>query len=87
MGPNMKRLAIVKASLDAIPAGGGWNDAFKFLSQPNRMIEGIRAGTKFAEDVVMAVRGAAEPNPWKDRTDEEIAGEILRQVEGRKHIP
>lgn len=87
MGPNMKRLAIAKTAKDAIPDGGSLADGLAFLANPTKMLETVRAGMKFAEQSVALVRQAAEPNLWKDKTDEEIAGEILRQVEERKHTP
>jgi len=36
------------------------------------------------EEYILAVRNAAEPNPFKNSTDDEIAGEILKRIDTRK---
>ena len=84
MGPNMRRLASVKVAKDTIPDGGSLVDGLKFLSDPKRLLEGMKAGLKFAEDSVKALREAAEPNPYRSMTDEQIAGAILAKVQEQK---
>lgn len=78
---NVKRLAIQKMSIDAIPAGGGVADGIKFLSNPKGIAESFKAACEWSQEVIDAVRNAGEPNPWRDATDEDIAGEIMRQVD------
>ena len=84
MGPHFKKLVIHKMSLDAVPAGGGIGSALKFLSDPQGMAQSSRAAKEWVESAIALIRTAAEPNPWKTSTDEEIAGELLRQIEERK---
>jgi len=83
IGPNIKKLAIMKFSKDAIPNGGGFKDGIKALLDKNlsrRMLECI----EWAKQAVAAVRAAKLPNPWINATDEEIAAEILKQTEARR---
>jgi len=84
IGPNFKRLAIHKTSIEAIPSGGGIADGVKFLTTPGRLAQSMRDSLKWAQDAVLAIRQAAEPNSWKNSTDEEIAGELLRKIQERK---
>lgn len=83
-GPNVKRLIIRKMGADAIAAGGGLTAGIKFLSSRESVMSGARAATQWVEDVIKVVRLAAEPNPWKDASDDQIAAEILRQMESKK---
>jgi len=83
-GPNIKRLFATAMAREAIPPGGGFADGVRFLTTPGAMVEGARKAQAFVTDAIAAVRSAADPNPLRDATDEDIAGEILRQVEERK---
>lgn len=87
MSPNMTRLMVHKLSRDAVPAGGGFADAVAFLSVPERVKAAAKAAGQWARAAVQAVRDARDPNPFKDASDEEIAGEILRQVESKYAKP
>jgi hypothetical protein len=69
---------------DAVPVGGGFPDAIKFLSDKQSILGGARKAQEWARDAVSAVRNAADPNPWRDSTDEEIATELLRRIELKK---
>ncbi len=80
-GPNIKKLIIHKMSMDAVPKGGGFNDAILFLSNKERIVSGALAATQWVESAIQTIRQAAEPNPWKMASDEIIAEEILRQIE------
>lgn len=80
MGPNVKRLIIKRMCLNAVPQGGGLADAISFLTQPENMIQSSREAARWVEAAIQAVRLAAEPNPWKNASDEEIAGEILLRI-------
>lgn len=81
---NMRRLAIHKMALDAVPVGGGFADGIRFLTTEGAIASSAKSAEKWARDAVAAIRAAADPNPWRDADDEAIAGELLRQVEARK---
>lgn len=85
MGPNVKRLIAAKMARDAVPPGGGIGDAIGFLTDKAAIIASAKAATEFVEEAIEAVRMAPEPSPWKDADDESIAGEILRQMEAKRH--
>jgi len=54
------------------------------LLTPGKLQSTGRAAEEWVAQAIEAVRLAAEPNPWRTATDEEIAEEILRTVVGRK---
>jgi len=83
IGPNLLNLITRKVSADAIPAGcgNGLAAGVKFLSDKEAIRAGFRKAEQWARDAVQAVRQAAEPNPWKNASDDEIAAEVLRQLE------
>jgi hypothetical protein len=83
--PNIKKLMIHKVSLDAIPKGGGVADGIKFLSDKNKIITTFRESHEWVKKAIQAVRQAGEPNPFKNSTEEEIAGEILRKIEEKRN--
>ena len=84
MGPNVKRLIIQKMVTDAVPPGGGIQSAIEFLSSKERIVTSARDATAWVDQAIAVVRLAAEPNPWKNATDEDIAGEIIQQIERRR---
>jgi hypothetical protein len=83
-GPNFKRLIISKMATDAVSSCGDLASMIGFLSYPEKLGASAKAATEWVNCAIQAVRQAAEPNPWKNASDEEIAGEILRQVEEKK---
>jgi hypothetical protein len=83
-GLNVKKLIVHKMTLNAVLDGGGIGDAIGFLSDVDKLMKAARGASTFVETAILAVRQAAEPNPWKNATDEEIAGEILRGIEERE---
>lgn len=83
-GPNVKRLIAARMAVLAIPPNGDFMDGVRFLTDPGAVARAAREAQAFASDAIAAMRSAADPNPWRDATDEEIAGEILRAVEERK---
>lgn len=83
LGPNLKKLIIRKMSKDAIPDGGGFAEGVKFLTTKGAISAGWAGAKEWADTAICLVRNAAEPNPWKDSTEEEIAGELVRQIEER----
>jgi hypothetical protein len=44
-----------------------------------------RKAKEWVDAAIQTVRGVREPNPWKNATDEEIAGELLRQIDNKKN--
>lgn len=86
IGANVKKLIIHKMSLDAIPPGGGIVNVLEFLADKERISRTIREADEWVKQVILVVRNAGEPNPFKKSSDEEIAGEILRKIEERKII-
>jgi len=77
---NMKKLAILKMSVDAVPKGGGLDSAIEFLMDPKLISEGAKKADKFVLAAVQAVRSAADPNPYKHADDETIAGHLLKEA-------
>lgn len=84
LGPKIKRLISVKMAKDAIPDGGGFADGVKFLSNKESIVAGARIATEWAKAALDAVRQAAEPNPWKMASDEDIAAHILERIEKKR---
>ena len=84
-GPNVKRLIIHRMSILMIPPGtkDGLAEGVKALLEPGKIPKIAREATVWVELAIQAVRDAADPNPWRDKDDEAIAGEILRGIEVR----
>lgn len=80
-GPNAKKLAIHKMSLLMVPPGGGFASAIAALTRPGNLVEVAKEATTWTEAAIAAVRSAPD-NPFA--SDEEIAGEILRQIDARR---
>ena len=83
-GPNLKKLAIQKMSIEAIPKGGGIVDGINFLKNPKKMANSFRESVNWARAACWVLRQSGEPNPFKDSDDEVIAGEILKRLKDRK---
>lgn len=84
LGPNLKKFIFLKMAKDAIPDGGGLAAGIGFLITPGKMGAGFRMATEWCDAAIQAVRGAGEPNPWRNSTEEEIAAELVRMIEERK---
>lgn len=85
-GPNVKRLIVTKMSNAVVLDGDGLAGCIEFLSNPEAIKRGAIAATKFVDDAIACIRQAAEPNPFKNATDEEIAGEILSRMKTPKGV-
>jgi hypothetical protein len=85
IGPNLLKLILRKVSADAIPAGctNGLAAGVKFLSNKDAIRTAFRTAERWVRGAVQLVREAAEPNPWKNASDEEIAAELMKQFEAR----
>lgn len=83
---NINRLIAHKMSLDAIPPGtpDGLMVGVRFLSDKGRLVKSSRDAKEWVDAAITAIRLAADPNPWRDSTDEEIAGVILDKIAARK---
>lgn len=52
----------------------------------NGLTKEYRIAEIWVHKAIEVIRSAKEPNPWKNMTDDEIAGEVLRRAEERdKH--
>jgi len=83
-GPNVRKLIAHKMARDAVPSGGGLADALAFLTRKEAIVASARAATEWVALAIRAVREAGEPNPWREASDEEIAGELLRRIGGKR---
>jgi hypothetical protein len=80
LGRNVQRLIARKMALDAVPRGGGMVDALNFLSSKDNITKGARVAAAWVKTACDVVRSAAEPNPFKQSTDDEIAAYLLEQI-------
>ena len=82
---NVNKLILHKISIDAIPFGTtkseGLAAGLDFLLDRDRVTKTAKHATAWVTYHIQAIRDAIEPNPWKNATDEVIAGEILRKIE------
>lgn len=82
--PNVRKLVAHHSSTIAIPKGGGLDSAIRFLTGPDLMKQ-LKESVKWVETAIHLVRTAAEPNPFKTASDEEIAGHLVKMIEERYH--
>ena len=87
IGPNVRLLIARKMALDAVPRDGGFNDGLRFLLSKERITQGARDAVEWAQTACRAVRDAAEPNQWKDSSDEDIAAYLLEEIAKREEPP
>ena len=81
MTTNVNKLIIRKISVDAIPKGGGFQDAIGFLTNPTAICETAKRAKEWVGAAIQAVKDAPD-NPYGD-DDEVIAGIILEEIEKR----
>ena len=79
----MKRLLIRRMSVEAIPPGGGLASGIDFLLS-GKFATGARSALVWCDEAVRVVQSAAEPNPFKDKDEEYIAGELLARLQKRE---
>jgi hypothetical protein len=84
MGPNVKKLTIQKMTIDTLPPGSKLADAISALTNPNLLSNNFKKAHYWVIEAIKLIRTGAEPNPWKNANDEEIALELLRRVEAKK---
>lgn len=90
LGPNVRcllseRLAqlLVEDGVTRIPIAdvlASYNTKLGFQRFTKKMEE----ARKWTQMALASVKLAAEPNEWKDKADEEIAGELLRQIKAKR---
>ncbi len=83
-GPNFKKIVSMKMAMNAIPKGGNFMDGVRFLVDKDMLISGFKKAWDWAEQSIIKVREATEPNIFKNATDEEISAEILKKIEEKK---
>lgn len=85
-GPNIKKLISQRMAYLAIPPGtkNGLQAGINFLMNPKKLSEVAKQATLEIEASIKAVRLAADPNPFRNSSDEEIAAEILKKLDERK---
>lgn len=81
MTTNINRLIARKISIDAVPKGGGFQDAIGFLMNPTAIYETAKRAKEWVGAAIQAVKDAPD-NPYGDN-DEVIAGVILEEIEKR----
>ena len=81
MGLNVNKLVIRKFTLLVVPNGGGLQSALEALIDSEKRIRLMREAKTWVDEAIRLVR-IAPGCKWT--TDEEIAGEILRQIDERK---
>lgn len=86
IGPCRKRLIIEKMSRDAIPDREGLAAAVKLLTTPGGIAAGWREAANWVDAAIIAIREAADPNPWRNSSDEDIADELLRKIASRRAL-
>jgi len=82
--PNVKHLIFLKMGRDAIPDGGGFADGVKFLSSKEAIKNGWKKAVEWVDAAILAVRQAAEPNQFKNATDEEIATVLVEKIKRKR---
>ena len=78
-GPYVKKLIALRMSQLAVPKDGGFADGIAFLTNKDRILRIAREATDWAFAAIYAVKAAPGGKVYGD--DEDIAKEILRQVE------
>jgi hypothetical protein len=79
---SVRDLVIRRIAVESIPIGGGVADGVDFLLDADRVRRTAKAAKQWADEAIRKVREAADPNPWRGRSDDEIAAEILRTAFG-----
>ncbi len=84
LGAKVKKLIAYRMAVEAIPIGQGLEAGVRFLTTPGALANGWHTAADWTRQAIQAVRFAAEPNPWKNASDEDIAAEILRNIDARR---
>lgn len=80
-GPWVTKLIVRFMSKQAIPDGGGLQDAIAFLSDPEAITSAAKNATVQAFQAIDLVRAAPD---CKWTTDEEIAEQIVTSIDSKR---
>jgi hypothetical protein len=80
---NVHKLIIHKMAIIAIPPGSQDPLAAgaRVFLEPARFGAIFREASSWVQTAIGLIRNGPAPNPWKNRTDDDIAAEILFQIE------
>ena len=78
----VNKLVIMRASRKAVPDGGGFEDAAQSITSKSLFTHHLPEARKWVEEAIFLVRSS--PGGEKFESDEEVAGEIIRQLELKK---
>lgn len=88
LGPNMSRFLQSRMAQQVIDEGNrdvpGVARVVSLLADPKGLANCALAALKWCDDAVDLVRGAAEPNEWRNADAEAIAAEINRRVAAQR---
>jgi hypothetical protein len=85
IGPNVKKLLVMRMSQIAIPTGSG-SESFALgleaLTTPGRMSDIAKQASDWLQEQFAQIRSTVLEGTFA--SDEDIAGEVLRQLTGKK---
>lgn len=84
LGPNMKKFIAERSAQLTVERGGSDPGDIAARILDGGFQQDLREASLWCKKAVEIVRLAAEPNPWKSATEEEICGWILEKLEIRK---
>lgn len=87
--PVMKLQIEILSSMAVEPTSGNahlspFARVMEILQSASELTRRARLAHDRCRESIRLVREAADPNPWKNSTDDEIASEILRRLEERR---
>jgi hypothetical protein len=83
-GPNVAKLIIKFIVREAVPPGGGLASGLEFFSNPERRKQVLKSAEAKTIQAIQLIKSAPD-NPFGD-DDEQIAGELLSQIEKRQSV-
>lgn len=83
LGPEVWRIVSSRMCAEAIPSGGGLEAGISFLRTPGAMGQGLRDVVAWWDECLNLVKGAPEPNPYRNASDEEIARAINERIQAK----
>lgn len=81
-GPNVNRLIVKFIACEAVPPGGSLASAIEFLRNPERRKHILKSAETQVMQAIQLIKSAPD-NPFGN-DDEQIAGELLSQIEKRR---
>ena len=77
---NVNRLLARRLSQLIVARGKKLEGVVKTLRDKEVFLNSVKEAKEWVRSVIEEIRNAREPNPYKNSSDEEIAGEILRRI-------